>query len=55
MKEFNLKILVTVLSSIVFSLIFILLAFILPSKNNQTKFEKKADNVLEEVSRSMNK
>ena len=53
MKDFKLKLILTVLSSIVFAFIFILLAFILPAKSNKPTFEKKPDNLLEHVSKSV--
>ena len=55
MKEFKLKLILTILTGVVFSFIFILLAFVLPINSYKVFSEKKSANILEEVSRSMNK
>jgi len=54
MDEFKLKIILSVLSGIVFSFLFILLAFILPVKEKK-KFvsDKKPSSRIEKISRSM--
>jgi hypothetical protein len=52
MKDFKLKLILTILSSIVFSFIFILLAFILPTKINKVAVDKKPGNILEHISKS---
>ncbi len=51
MNDFKLKIILSVLSGLVFSFIFILLAFALPLEK-QT-FSSKPKNLLEEVSHSL--
>ena len=53
MDNFKLKLILTVLTSIVFSFIFILLAFALPTKSNKVTYQKKPANILEEVSNSI--
>lgn len=55
MKEFKLKLILTILSSIVFSFIFIFLAFILPTKSNKVTIDKKPSSMLEHVSKSAKK
>ncbi|MFT5662223.1 MAG: hypothetical protein ACI9TV_002873 [Sulfurimonas sp.] len=52
MNDFKLKLLLASLTGIVFSFIFILLAFVLPSKNVVT-IEKKASNKLEKISHAL--
>jgi len=53
MKDFKLKLTLTILSSIVFAFIFILLAFALPTKSNKVTLEKRPDNLLEHISKSV--
>jgi hypothetical protein len=50
MNDFKLKLILAVLGSVVFSFVFILLAFIMPTKNEDTIVIKKHNNILEEVS-----
>jgi hypothetical protein len=53
MNDFKLKLTLSILGGIAFSFIFILLAFILPTKDGATKvYNSKPANKLEEVSRS---
>jgi len=52
MDEFKLKLILSVLGGIVFSLIFILLAFVLPIPKEEKIFIKKRANKLEAVSHS---
>jgi len=52
MNDFKLKLILSILGGIVFSFIFILLAFILPAKENTKTYKAKPVNKLEEVSRS---
>ena len=42
MNDFQLKVMLTSLSAILFSLVFILLALVLPTKNSSSQIEKKA-------------
>ena len=51
MDDFKLKLILSILGGIVFSFIFILLAFILPAKDKSI-YKAKPANKLEEVSRS---
>jgi len=53
MKDFKLKLILTVLSSIIFSFIFIILAFVLPAKERVHTYQKKPEGMLEKVSRSI--
>ncbi|WP_457749703.1 hypothetical protein [Sulfurimonas sp.] len=53
MKDFKLKLVLSILSAIVFSFIFILLAFALPIKNEQTIAPMKPKGKLEQVSQSL--
>ena len=54
MNDFKLKLILSVLSAIVFSFIFILLTFALPTtETKKVTIKKKAKNRLEEVSKSM--
>ena len=54
MSDFKLKLILSVLSAIVFSFIFILLTFTLPTtEKKEVVLKKKAKNRLEEVSKSM--
>ncbi|MDF1874547.1 hypothetical protein JHD48_02235 [Sulfurimonas sp. SAG-AH-194-I05] len=52
MNDFKLKIVLAVLTGVVFSFIFILLAFVVPTKN-KTVYHKKAVGKLEKVSESL--
>ena len=52
MNDFKLKLILSILAGVVFSFIFILLAFVLPTKNNTQVYKSKPINKLEEVSRS---
>jgi len=53
MSDFKLKIVLSVLSAIVFSFIFILLAFALPVEKKQVKIINKHKGKLEQVSDSL--
>lgn len=53
MNDFKLKLTLTVLTGIVFSFIFILLAFILPAGNDENVLQKKPRGLLEQVSESI--
>jgi len=53
MDDFKLKLILTALTAVVFSFVFILLAFVLPTKSNKVTYEKKPENVLEKVSKSI--
>lgn len=54
MSDFKLKLILSILSAIVFSFIFILLTFTLPTtEKKEVVLKKKAKNRLEEVSKSM--
>jgi hypothetical protein len=55
MKEYNLKLILTILSGIVFSFIFILLAFILPTRSTHVAVDTKPTHMLGEVSKSLKK
>lgn len=55
MSEFKLKVVLTVVTGIIFSFIFIILAFVLPTKTDEPTIIKKPSNLLEEVSRSLKK
>lgn len=52
MKDFKLKIIVTILSGIIFSFIFIILAFSLPTTSDYVAVKKKPGNFLEHISKS---
>jgi len=52
MNDFKLKLILTALTGIVFSFIFILLALVLPSKEKVIVVEKKPKNKLEKISKS---
>lgn len=52
MQDFKLKIILSILSAIVFSFIFILLAFVLPLDKENTTITK-PQNILEAVSQSL--
>ena len=55
MQDFNLKIVLTILGGMIFSFIFILLAFILPVKEEQKVAIKKPKGRLEIISQSLQK
>lgn len=55
MKDFKLKLILTILTSIVFSFVFILLAFILPTAKKDTIVKKAPRGLLEKVSHSAKK
>jgi len=55
LQDFKLKVILSVLSGIVFSFIFILLAFILPVKEEQKIAVKKPKSKLELISHSLQK
>ena len=55
MKDFKLKLILTILTGMIFSFVFILLAFVLPTHENKITIQKKPDNLLEEVSKSIKK
>ncbi|MFA5234394.1 MAG: hypothetical protein WC390_08355 [Sulfurimonas sp.] len=55
MSDFKLKVVLMVLTGIVFSFIFIILAFVLPTKTEEQTIIKKPANLLEEVSKSLQK
>lgn len=52
MKDFKLKIILSILSGILFSFIFIILAFVLPSEEKETIIVK-PKNKLEKISESL--
>jgi len=54
MNDFKLKLILSILGGIVFSFIFILLTFVLPTKKEVT-YKKRPASMLEEVSHSINK
>jgi len=53
MKDFKLKLVLTALSAIVFSFIFILLAFSLPLNKKEAKVSIKPKGKLEQISHSL--
>ncbi|MDD3475385.1 MAG: hypothetical protein PHI38_00805 [Sulfurimonas sp.] len=53
MNDHKLKIVLTILVGVIFSFIFIILAFVLPTKNDEITIIKKPSNLLEEVSKSI--
>lgn len=53
MNNFKLKFVLAILTGIIFSFLFIILAFILPTKNDEPTYLKKPTNLLEEVSKSI--
>ncbi|MEN4044884.1 MULTISPECIES: hypothetical protein [Sulfurimonas] len=53
MKDFKLKLVLTALSAIVFSFIFILLAFALPIHKKEEKISIKPKGKLEQISHSL--
>ncbi|MCK9472808.1 hypothetical protein [Sulfurimonas sp.] len=55
MNEFKLKIILAMLIGLIFSFIFILLAFVLPMQDEEQTIIKKPSNILEEVSKSLKK
>ncbi len=55
MEDFKLKIILSILSGIVFSFIFIILAFVLPTEKKEYQPIVKAKNKLEEISQSFKK
>ena len=55
MGDFKIKIVLMVLSGIIFSFIFIILAFVLPADRDEPVNIKKPSNLLEEVSESLKK
>ncbi len=55
MKDFKLKLVLTILTGVVFSFVFIILAFVLPTHEKKITLKKKPDNLLEEVSKSIQK
>ena len=55
MNDFKLKLILSILGGVVFSFIFILLAFVVPTKKVDIIIKQKPVNRLEEVSISFNK
>jgi hypothetical protein len=55
MSNFKLKVVLTVVTGIIFSFVFIILAFVLPTQTDEPTIIKKPSNILEEVSRSLQK
>jgi hypothetical protein len=55
LNDFKLKLILTVLAGVVFSFIFIILAFALPTKERQAAFVPKAKGKLQIISHSFNK
>jgi len=53
MNDFQLKTILSILGGIVFSFIFILLAFVLPAKENEQEYIAKPGSLLEKVSHSV--
>lgn len=53
MDDFKLKVVLSILSGIVFSFIFIILAFALPSKEKKEMVIKKPKGKLEQISHSL--
>ena len=53
MNDHKLKIVLTILVGVIFSFIFIILAFVLPTTSDETTVIKKPSNLLEEVSKSI--
>ena len=53
MDDFKLKVVLSVLGGIVFSFIFILLAFVLPPEKEETQVIKKPKGKLEKISQSL--
>jgi len=52
MNDFKLKVTLSILSAVVFSLIFILLAFAVPINKEKQVLKKSPKNVLEQISHS---
>ena len=53
MDDFKLKVVLSILGGIVFSFIFILLAFVLPPEKEEVKIIKKPKGKLEKISHSL--
>ncbi|HUH43310.1 MAG TPA: hypothetical protein VLZ29_09335 [Sulfurimonas sp.] len=53
MNDHKLKIVLTILVGVIFSFIFIILAFVLPTTSDEITIIKKPSNLLEEVSKSI--
>ncbi|WP_193112880.1 hypothetical protein [Sulfurimonas marina] len=53
MSDFKLKLILSLLSGILFSFIFIILAFALPTKDNEVVIIKKPEGKLEQISQSL--
>ncbi|WP_294885214.1 MULTISPECIES: hypothetical protein [unclassified Sulfurimonas] len=53
MNNFKLKLMLAILTGIVFSFLFIILAFIVPATNSEPTYLKKPTNLLEKVSKSI--
>ncbi|MGE0738478.1 hypothetical protein [Sulfurimonas sp.] len=53
MNEHKLKVVLAVLVGIFFAFVFIILAFVLPAKEEEALLIKKPANILEEVSQSL--
>jgi hypothetical protein len=54
MKDYKLKAILVVLSAIVFSMLFIILALVVPVEDDKAAFAKeKPKNILEQISRSV--
>ena len=54
-NDFKLKFILSILGGVVFSFIFILLAFALPVKNEKASYLKKPTNKLETISHALKK
>ncbi len=54
-SDFKLKLILSILGGIVFSFVFILLAFALPLEKKETLLIKAPKNILEKVSKSIRK
>ncbi len=54
-KDYKLKLILTLLSAVAFAFVFILLAFVIPVKDDPVTFEKrtKPKNVVEKISHGM--
>ena len=53
MNDFKLKVVLAALTGIIFSFVFIILAFVLPAQKDEPLIIKKPGNILEEVSKSL--
>jgi hypothetical protein len=53
MDEFKLKIVLSVLGGLIFSLIFILLAFVVPISKEDMAVKKRSETKLEKISKSL--